>query len=321
VVVTGPTASGKTRIAVALARTFNGEIVSADSRQVYRGLDIGTGKDLDEYVAGGAPVPYHLINIVGLDEDYSLYRYKQDATAALRGVAAAGRQPILCGGSPLYVNALLADYRLEGGGENPDLRARLAPLSDSDLDERLRRQAPDLHARTDTTQRRRVIRGLEIAASRTRHTPPGEAMPPLRLDTLILAPYYPRAVMHERIRTRLEARLRQGLIEEVQRLHDSGVPWERLDFLGLEYRWVARHLKGELSRDEMTERLLAAIRRFCKGQDAWFRKMEREGRAIHWLPEGDLRLATERVGRFLRGQPLPPPSLRLCDTLYGPRSQ
>ena len=159
-----------------------------------------------------------------------------------------------------------------------------------------------------------------FAASRdSAPAPAGDVLPPI--DALVLAPYYPRAVMHERIRQRLLARLDQGLVDEVRRLHDAGLSWERLDYFGLEYRWVSRHLRGELTHEEMVEKLLIHIRRFCRAQDIWFRKMEREGRPIYWIPGGDYAPAAELVSTFLASAALPSPTLRLDDIRYGPRSQ
>lgn len=317
--VVGPTASGKTALAVHLARRFAGEVLSADSRQVYRGLDLGTGKDLAEYGTGPDRVPCHLIDLVAPGEDYHVFRFLADARRALQDVASRQRLPIVAGGSGLYLKALLDGYRLEGGVPEPGLQQELAHATDGELIECLRREAPDIAARADTSQRRRLLRALEIA--RTRSHLPGQAEPGPRIEPLLLAPYYPRTVMHERIAQRLDARLAAGLIAEVAGLRAQGLPWERLEWFGLEYRYVALHLQGRLTYAQMRETLLARIRRFCKSQDTWFRKLEREGRPIHWLPGGDPRQAADWVCRFLAGEELPKPLLRLNDTLYGPRTQ
>ena len=321
VFVIGPTATGKTRLGVNLARRFNGEIISLDSRQVYRGLNIGTGKDLAEYAAGpdGAAVPYHLIDVVESAEEYHLFRFLPDAGTAIRSVTAAGRLPVAVGGSPLYINALLNGYRMEGGGVNPELRLELEAKTDAELLADLERTAPDVFARTDRTQRRRIIRALEIAHSRTSPETVSE-IPPLPLRPLLLGVYFPRQEVHRRIEARLDERLRQGMVEEVAELHRGGLTWERLDYLGLEYRYIARHLQGLLSRQEMRDQLLIKIRHFCRSQDIWFRKMEREGKVIHWLRHGNPREAGDLVERFLHHQPLPPPVLQLSTTYYGPRS-
>ena len=321
--VLGPTASGKTRLGVSLARQFSGEIISLDSRQLYCGLDLGTGKDLDEYAAapGTTPVPYHLIDVAEPNEAFDLFRYLALARDTIRDVHRRGRLPIGVGGTTLYLKALLDDYRLEGRGSTPAFRRDLELRTDDELLSLLAAKAPDIFARADRTQRRRIIRALEIA--RTRHTGQEEAPglgQELPLRPLLLAPYYPRAELHARIAARLDARLQAGLVAEVARLHAQGVSWERLDFFGLEYRYVARHLTGALSLAEMRNQLLARIRQFCRAQEIWFRKLEREGKVIYWIPGGDPGEAAHLVTSFLEEQPLPPPRLRLCEIYYGPRS-
>jgi tRNA dimethylallyltransferase len=295
-VVTGVTASGKTRLAVHLARKFQGEILSADSRQVYRGLDLGTGKDREEYGTGDEAVPVHLLDIVDPGEEFHLFRFLAEAHQALLDIASRGKLPIIAGGSPLYLQALLDGYDLSGGAPDPELRLQLAQLPLPELIEMLRKEAsPALLARTDLTQARRVMRAIEIARSGDL-CEPGAALQ----DSLILAPKYPRPVCHQRIEKRLDERLDQGLVEEVRQLHANGLSWEKLDWLGLEYRYVARFLKGELSWLDMRQSLLVQIRRFCRRQDIWFRKMEREGKVIHWLPEGDPLLAEQLTSAWLR---------------------
>jgi tRNA dimethylallyltransferase len=318
VFVLGPTATGKTALAVGLARVFGGEVVSADSRQVYRGLDLGTGKDVAEYGVGAARVAHHLIDVAEPLEDYHLFRFVSEARAAIAAIAARGRLPIVAGGSGLYVNALLDDYGLDGAAPDPGLRRELESVSDAELMSVLRREAPDLAERVDAGQRRRLLRAVEIA--RSRNTSPSRVRPALRLRSLLLGPYYPRATVHERIARRLDARLEAGMVGEVAALHANGLSWERLAWFGLEYRCVGLHLQGKLSLAEMREVLLARIRQFCRAQDVWFRKMERAGKDIHWIPGGEAELAADLVGRFLAGEELPPPVLRLSATLYGPQT-
>ncbi len=317
VVVLGPTATGKTRLAVALARTFNGEVVSADSRQVYRGLDIGTGKDLSEYGSGEQRAAVHMIDVADPGEPYNLHRYTGGARRALLDIARRERLPIVCGGSHLYIDALIRNYTLTGGPPDSDLRRAHAAKSDAELDEELRRISPEVHSRTDTAHRHRLLRGLEIA----RPSPPSPALPSVTLQPLLIGPYFPRPEIHRRIEIRLDERIREGLLEEVRCLHAAGVSWERLEFLGLEYRFAARHLRGDIDADTFRNTLLAAIRRFCKAQEIWLRKLEREGWTIHWIPGGNLETAIDLTRRFLARAPLPSPKIRLNDRLYGPRTQ
>lgn len=322
IIVTGPTASGKTRLAVRLARRFKGEIVSADSRQVYRGLDLGTGKDLAEYGCGEEAVRYHLINVADPGEEYHLFRYLAEARRAIDAIRCRGARPMVAGGTALYVKALLEGYALEGAGVDKALRKALADKTNEELVEILAAEAPDVLARADVTQRRRLLRAVEIARSRSEGACAAAevVVEPVADTAVILAPYYPRRVMHARIEARLDARLKAGMIEEVRGLHREGINWDRLEWLGLEYRYVSRHLRGILSFSEMRDTLLARIRRLCRSQDIWFRKMEREGHVIHWLPEGNFAMACDLVEDYLAGHKLPDPVLRLDDVRYGPRS-
>ncbi len=279
-VVTGPTATGKTALAIHLARRFSGEIVSVDSRQVYRGMDIGTGKDLHAYSCGGSPVPYHLVDIVEPTEEYNLARFVRDAFSAIRDIADRDQLPVLCGGSALYLDALLRGYVLPGNA--------------------LPRRAPDTP---------RVRQNGHIPSFN----------PPFRLTPLTLGLYYHRVDVRRRIADRLDARLKAGMIEEVLRLHSAdGIPYSRLEFFGLEYREIAHYLQGRVTKEEMRTRLLSRICQFAKRQDGFFRKMEREGTVIHWLSEPDVTSQAEALTKsFLAGLPLPAPRLRMCDTFYG----
>lgn len=293
--IAGVTASGKTHLAVHLARKFSGEIVSADSRQLYIGLDIGTGKDLSEYKNGGPVVAAHLLDLVEPNEEFHLFRYLELAREAIAEIACRGKLPIVAGGSLLYLQALLDGYDMAGTGADPELRAKLEEMSLEELISLLKKEASEeLFKRSDLSQRRRVIRALEIALS-------GEKKENWQAfnNSLILAPQFPRSVSHQRIAARLDERLASGMIEEVEGLVAAGLSWEKLDWFGLEYRYISKYLKGELNFEEMREQLFIRIRQFCKRQETWLRKMEREGKKINWVPEGNLQNAEKMVEKWL----------------------
>lgn len=310
VAVIGPTACGKTAFAVRLARAFDGEIVGADSRQVYRGLDIGSGKDISEYSSGGEPVRHHLIDIADATSIYSLADYMRDASAALRDISSRGRLPLLAGGSALYIDAILKGYELPGGPRDEDLRESLADKDTESLSKML-----PVMGEGEESNRERLLRRLELSSTRAS----GFAAPanPFKGEWLVLGVRFDRKDMHRRIEARLDARLAAGMLEEVASLHASGVAWERLERFGLEYRQVALHLQGRMGLLEMRDSLLIKIRQFAKRQDSWFRKMEREGMSIYWHGPDGFDDASALVSAFLRGEPLPEPSFRLKDVDFG----
>ncbi|RME25103.1 MAG: tRNA (adenosine(37)-N6)-dimethylallyltransferase MiaA [Deltaproteobacteria bacterium] len=295
-VIVGPTASGKTSMAVALARKLGAEIVSADSRQVYRELDIGAGKDREEYSTGGPAVACHLIDIVGLDTEYSVFDYQQDFYRVFDRLQQRGVLPIMVGGSGLYIESVLLRYPLVPVEPDPQLREELEKLDDEQLEKRLRELKPRLHATTDTSSRQRMIRAIEIELhSRKSHPPPAPCINPL-----VLGVRHSPELLRERIRKRLRARIEAGMIEEVRRLLGSGVPPERLLALGLEYRYITEYLRGNIQGEKELFRVLAkAIIDFARRQRTWFRRMERRGIRIHWLdgadPEAALRIVHERM--------------------------
>lgn len=311
-VITGPTASGKTHLAVEICRRFGGEIISADSRQVYRGMDIGTGKDLGEYSEGGEYVPYHLIDIAEPDEDFHLFKYLGLAKSAIKSVSERGKLPVVCGGTPLYIKALLDGYDQDGGAPDLALRDELMKLTEDELVYMLKKEADErLFARTDFTQKRRIIRSIELARF-------GKSVEPVPVidDALIIAPYYERKTIHKRVEKRLDERLANGMLDEISALHMAGMSWDRMEWLGLEYRFAARFLKGDISFEEMRSTLLAHIRQFCKHQDGWFRKLERDGKSIYWIKDGDIAMSSNLIQMWLAGQILPQPELRLDEIRY-----
>ena len=274
-VILGPTASGKTRLGVELARRLGGEIISADSRQVYRGMDIGSGKDLAEY----GEVPYHLVDIVDPGYDFNVFEFQNRFLEAHAAIVRCGRLPILVGGTGMYLESVLNGYRLAAVPVNPGLRDELAGQPLDLLADRLRASNPRLHNTTDLLDRERLVRAIEIAEYEESHTP--EPLPDFH--PLIIGIRWERSVLRERITARLRQRLDGGLLAEVERLHAAGIPWERLEFYGLEYRYVARYLQGGLTRNDLFQKLNSAIHDFAKRQDTWFRRMERHGTVIHWV--------------------------------------
>jgi len=275
--ILGPTASGKTRLAVALARESDGEIISADSRQVFRSMDIGTGKDLHEY--GG--VPHHLIDILEPGAEFSLFAFQRLFIRAFEEITAARHLPILCGGTGLYLDAVLRGYRLQEVPEDSALRDELLGKSDTELGELLRELRPQQHNTTDLGDRNRTLRAIEIARYEKLPRVETESFPTIR--PLVIGIRWERSELRRRITERLRQRLLDGMIDEVRQLHDAGVAWERLDYYGLEYRFIGSFLRGELVYNDLFQKLNSAIHNFAKRQENWFRKMERNGVLINWV--------------------------------------
>lgn len=279
-IVTGPTASGKTRLAVAAARALDAEIISADSRQIYCGMDLGTGKDLDEY----AGVPYHLIDIAPAGYRYNLYEYLRDFDRAEADVRSRGRMPLLCGGTGLYVESVLNGLHLPDVPANPELRESLRSKSLEELTVVLA-SMKSLHNTTDVDTPQRAIRAIEIATYYAAH--PEEAQqtePRPRTDAVVVGVMIDRDARRRRISERLARRVDSGMIAEVERLLDSGIDADSLIYYGLEYKYVTQYVIGQLTRNEMLRGLEIAIHQFAKRQMTWFRGMERRGHTIHWLP-------------------------------------
>ena len=278
--ILGPTASGKTRYAVLMAKQLNemgrkAEIISADSRQVYRGMDIGTGKDLDEY----GDIPYHLIDIANAGDKYNIYGYQKDFEKVYREIRERGNIPLLCGGSGLYIEAATCGYSLPEVPANPQLREELEKESTEALIQKLASLKP-LHNSTDYDTRKRLIRALEIAIYESEH--PAKRTSFLPKNTFYIGTLVSREVRNERIDRRLEDRLQEGMVDEIKRILDSGVPAEDLIYYGLEYKYVTMYLIGALDYDQMKLQLATAIHQFAKRQMTWFRGMERKGIRIHW---------------------------------------
>ena len=292
IIVLGPTAVGKTAIGVAVARAFNGEIISADSRQTYRHLDIGSGKDLAEYSEGGEAVPYHLIDITELPAEYNVYNYQQDFYKVFKDIIARGKLPVVVGGTGMYIDAIVRDYQLVILPENKKLHEELEATPLEVLAERLMKLQPDLHTKGDLLEKDRVIKALEIIEAKKQGVDSTSVQRP-EIKPFIIGTTLPRPQLWENISIRLKERLDEGMIEEVQSIHDSGISWERLEKLGLEYRFCSEFLQGKIStKEELYEDLFIAIRQFAKRQETWFRMMEKKGVEIHWLNAGS---KTERI--------------------------
>lgn len=280
IVITGPTASGKTMRAVDVAAALNGEIISADSRQIYRGMDIGTGKDLNEY----GRIPYHLIDICPAGYKYNLYEYLRDERKARESIVARGKQPILCGGTGLYVESVLNGIFLPEVPENKELRNSLKGKSLEELTEMLA-QMKSLHNTTDVDTAQRAIRAIEIATYYREHPEKAtEATPHPIEEAVVIGVDIDRENRRKKITRRLHARLEEGMVSEVKKLLDSGIAPDDLIYYGLEYKFITLYLTGSMSYDEMVSGLEIAIHQFAKRQMTWFRGMERRGHKIHWLP-------------------------------------
>lgn len=288
ITILGPTATGKTRIAALLAKESAAEIVSADSRQVYKGMDIGTGKDLTEYQMDGYQIPFHLIDIVEPGIEYNVFRYQQLAHQTIQKIQEQGKSVILCGGSGMYIDALLKGYKLFPVPENPLLRSQLEIYSNDQLSEQLA-QFKSLHNHTDTETRARLLRALEIEFYYNEHPELQEIAQPI--PSIIFGLNGDRDLIRSKITKRLHERLETGMIDEVQHLLDHGVDLNQLIRYGLEYKFITQYILGELDYETMFNRLNIAIHQFSKRQMTWFRKMEREGFLIHWI---DISLSEEQ---------------------------
>lgn len=285
ITILGPTASGKTAVAAALALRTGGEIISADSRQVYRRMDIGTGKDLADYVVDGQPIPYHLIDIAEPGTKYNLFQYQQDFHVAYDDIRSRGKLPILCGGTGLYIEAVLGGYQLSPVPQNQPLRDALAGKSLAELTEMLvelkRRSGSNMHNQTDVDTAQRAIRAIEIETYNLENPTPERQLPPV--DSLIVGINIDRDLRREKITRRLKARLDEGMVDEIRSLIGEGIDPEDLIYYGLEYKFITEYVVGRLSFDEMFRQLEIAIHQFAKRQMTWFRGMERRGYTIHWI--------------------------------------
>lgn len=280
ITILGPTASGKTPFAAALAYELNSEIISADSRQIYRQMDLGTGKDLADYTVNGRAIPYHLIDIAEPGYKYNVFEYQRDFLAAYEDIRLKGLLPILCGGTGMYLESVLKGYKLMPVPENPELRARLANCSLEELTRQLS-QYKTLHNSTDVDTVKRAIRAIEIEEYYAAHPVPEREFPSLK--SLIIGVDIDRELRREKITRRLKQRLDEGMVDEVRKLIGQGIHPDDLIYYGLEYKYLTLYVTGQLTFDEMFRGLEIAIHQFAKRQMTWFRGMERRGFTIHWV--------------------------------------
>ncbi|MDD4412379.1 MAG: tRNA (adenosine(37)-N6)-dimethylallyltransferase MiaA [Patescibacteria group bacterium] len=300
VVILGPTSSGKTGVAIELARIFNGEVISADSRQVYKGMDIGTGKDLKDYEAtdNEPEVKYHLIDVANPEDQYDLALYQKAAKQAIADIVSRGKLPIIAGGSGLYLQAIVdgyslseikPDFSLREDLETKDLTALQAILKEKNLAffEKINN--------SDLNNKRRLIRYIEVFSLSNNKLQ--EKVSP-NYQTLLIGLPWEREILNQRIRTRLLARLNEGMVAEIEGLNDNGVSWQRLEKFGLEYKWVSRYLQNKIGYEEMVEKLYNDICRFAKRQMTWFRRWEKQGAKIHWI--NDIKEIEGLVKEFLK---------------------
>lgn len=288
VILLGPTAVGKTALGVRIAAAFGWDIISADCRQVYKGLDLGSGKDLAEYTFQSRQIPHHLIDIVTLEQEYNVFNFQKDFYTLFDDFSQKGKMPFVVGGTGMYLDSIVRGYDFVPVPENDSLRAEIAEKSLAELGEMLLKLKPDLHNKTDLLDRNRTIRAIEIqlfmksdAYKKIREQYRGER----KINAFVMGTTLPRDLLRARITRRLRERFAQGMIEEVERLHQNGYSWERLEKLGLEYRYISEYLEGKIKTEEdLFVGLNHAIQQFAKRQETWFRSMERKGVAIHWLP-------------------------------------
>lgn len=313
ITILGPTATGKTRLAVQLANKFNGEIISADSRQVYRGMNIGTGKDLADYVIDGKQIPYHLIDIIEPTEEFDLYKFQQMFYKIFNDVSNKNKLPFIVGGTGMYLSSILQDYNLRKADFEKAQQAYSA-LSNEELKNILKKLNPDLHNTTDLNDRTRILKAIAVTKAHHHSEPdlswrtsensketdfPIAPLPGLdrnrKINSINIGISLSREKIKKNITSRLKKRLDEGMIYEVKELMDQGVTYEKLIFFGLEYKFIAQYLKGELNKNDMFQKLNSAIHSFAKRQMTWFRKMEREGVKIYWIDGPDFNKAKKLI--------------------------
>jgi len=285
ITILGPTATGKTKLAAAIAASLQGEIISADSRQIYRGMDIGTGKDIEDYVFEGTPIPYHLIDIADPGYEYNVFEFQKHFLTAYNNILAKKKQPILCGGTGMYIEAILKGYKLIQVPDDNALRKSFEDKSDNELVEILKTLKQGLHNTSDITDRKRIIRAIEIQTYYNNHPELDYSFPTIKNTTFGI--HFEREIIRRRITERLEQRLKEGMIQEVETLLSKGITPDQLRFYGLEYKYLTNYVMGDIDYNTMFSQLNTAIHQFAKRQSTWFRRMEKHGITINWI-DGNL---------------------------------
>ncbi len=296
ITVLGPTAAGKTRLAALLAGEFNGEIISADSRQVYKRMNLGTGKDYEDYIVNGSPIPFHLIDIAEPEDEFNLYLFREKFFQAFNLINKNRKIPFLTGGTGLYLNSIIKNYQLTKAAPSKERINELNLLSEDELRDILIELNPSIHNKTDLEFKDRIIKAILIAES-------SEVIcNKENISSLNIGVFYFRDVIKRRITERLNQRLKNGMIEEVENLIKEGITYEKLNFFGLEYRYIGFYLKGDLNYNDMRQKLNSAIHNFAKRQMTWYRKMEKEGTIINWIDGQDIDRAVKIINsQFFNG--------------------
>ena len=301
IVITGPTATGKTALSVKLANDINGEIISADSRQIYKNMDLGTGKDLCEYTISGNQINYHLIDILNPNEDYSVYNFQKDFFKSYEKIRKKNKTPILCGGTGLYIESILLDYDLsEKPPPNPKIRNALSNYDKKQLINVLSSiSSKSQMEKMLLLTKKQIIRNIEII--KTKGSFKGERFSPLNNNSLVVCLTMETSKLREKIKLRLIDRINSGMIEEVEILLENGLSMERLDYFGLEYKYVGKYLKKEINKDQLISELSTSIRRFAKRQRTWFRRMEKRGILINWIDHNNYKSLKQLVTNNING--------------------
>jgi tRNA dimethylallyltransferase len=298
VIILGPTASGKTRLAAQLAFDLKGEIISADSRQVYKNMNIGTGKDLNEYIIDGRHIPYHLIDVVDPGEEFNVFEFQKRFYEIFLDLQARNKLPILVGGTGLYLESVLCEYDMPEAPIHNGLRDNLYRKTKDELQSILYELKPRMHNRTDLDDTERLIMAIEIEIARSSKNKKKQKKP--EIEATVFGILCEREQLRHRITKRLEERLGKGMVKEISSLHSAGLSWSRLESFGLEYRFIAQYLQKKITFDEMKKKLNTAIHQFAKRQETWFRRMERKGVVINWIGGDDYPLSKERVSELVK---------------------